>query len=351
MKKARIVILILLIVLLAGLLAYYKFSGSIFGPYRDVDVETTKMAIVIPEGSDAETISDILEKEGIIEKSLGFRIFSKLKGYDSSFKAGKFSLSPGMTSEEIAEIITKGQVVMASFTIPEGYRVDQIAKKLDEEGLVSREKFMSLAETGDYSEYEFLSGTVEGPHRLEGFLFPETYYIPEGTDEDGIIRVMLNQFQTVWSKYEDRAMEIDLTLNEAITIASLIEREAVLDEDRKLVSSVIYNRLAIDMPLQIDATINFALDLIGEDHEYLTYEDLEIDSPYNTYKIPALPPGPIACPGERCIEAALYPPDTEYLYYVKTTDQGVGMSFSTNYEDFISDVEAWDATITNDTGD
>lgn len=344
----KIIIVILLLVALLGMGGYFFLTKDMNGPFKSIPSDAEVSMVEIPEGSSTVDIGTILERNGIIKDAKTFKIFSKIKGYDGKYLAGKYYLSPGMTTEEIVNIIISGVVREVSFTIPEGFTLDQIADTLSEAGLVDRERFLNITENGDFSEYDFLEGTVSGRHRLEGFLFPETYSVPEDADEETIIRTMLNQFGTIWERYRDRANELNMSANEVITVASLIEREAVLDQDRKLVSSVIYNRLEAGMPLQIDATINFALALIGEDHEYLTYEDLEIDSPYNTYKIPELPPGPIACPGERCIEAALYPPETEYLFYVKTTDQGVGMSFSTNYEDFISDVEAWDATIEND---
>ena len=351
MKKLRIFLIILLLMAIAALGAYQHFLGGMDGPYKAVDPTATLVEIEIPSGTSTIGIAEILVEKGIIKDVLRFRVFSKLNDYDGKFQAGHYKLSPGMTTTEIADTLCSGQIREISFTIPEGYTVGKIADKLSAEGLIDKDRFMDLAENGDYSEYEFLRGTVEGRHQLEGFLFPETYFLPEGATEEDYIEIMLNHFGDIWSKYKDRADELSLTTNEVITIASLIERETVLDEERKLVSSVIYNRLEIDMPLQIDATLDFALELIGQNHEYITFEDMEMDSPYNTYQIYGLPPGPIACPGERCIEAALYPADTEYLFYVKTTDQGVGMSFSTNYEDFLRDKEAWEATIEEDDGD
>lgn len=351
MKKFKIFLIIVLLLALCALGGYMYFLGGMNGPYKSLDPAATLVEIEIPSGSSTRDIAEILVENGIVKDVFSFRVFSKLNEYDGKFQAGQYKLSPGMTTEEIAETLCLGQIREISFTIPEGYTVGKIADKLSAEGLIDKDRFMDLAENGDYSEYEFLQGTVEGRHQLEGFLFPETYFLPEGATEEDYIKVMLDYFGVIWDKYKDRASEVSLTPNEVITIASLIEREAVLDEERKLVSSVIYNRLEIDMPLQIDATLDFALELIGQNHEYITFEDMEIDSPYNTYQIYGLPPGPIACPGERCIEAALYPADTEYLFYVKTTDQGVGMSFSTNYEDFLKDKEAWEATIEEDDGD
>lgn len=346
MKKFKIFIIILLLLVIAGLGAYQYFLGGMNGPFKNVAIDTSLVELDIPEGSSTVSIAEILVEKGIIKDVLRFRIFSRLNEYDGKFLAGHYKLSPGMTTKEIADTLCLGgRVEEIFFTVPEGYTVGKIANKLSEEGLIDKDRFMDLAENGDYSEYDFLEGTVSGRHQLEGFLFPETYAIKEGATEEEFIKVMLDHFDEIWSKYKARAEELGLSTNEVITMASIIERETVLDEERQLVSSVIYNRLEEGMPLQMDATLDFALELIGQNHEYITFEDMEIDSPYNTYIIPGLPPGPIACPGERCIEAALYPADTEYLYYVKTTDQGVSMSFSTNYEDFLRDKEAYAATV------
>ena len=348
MKKIKILIVILLLLALGVLGAYHFLLGGMNGPFKNVDPSASLVEIQIPEGSSTRGIAEILVENGIVKDVLGFRVFSRINKYDGRFLAGNYKLSPGMTTEEIADILcTGGESKEISFTIPEGYTVGKIADKLSAEGLINWDRFMELAVRGDYSRYSFLEGAVQGRHQLEGFLFPETYSIPEDSTEEVFIEVMLNHFDEIWSKYKDRAAELSLTPNEVITMASLIEREAVLDEERPLVSSVIYNRLEQGMPLQMDATLDFILELQGNNHEYITYEDMDIDSPYNTYIIPGLPPGPIACPGEKAIEAALYPADTEYLYYVKTTDDGVGMSFSVDYEEFLQNKEAWEASIQN----
>ena len=345
MKKFKIFLILVLLLALAALGAYQYFLGGMNGPFKKVDTVTSLVEIEIPQGSSTRGIAEILVENGIIKDVLGFRVFSRLNHYDGKYLAGHYRLSPGMTTEEIADILCTGKSREISFTIPEGYTVGKIADKLSSEGLINKDRFLELATMGDYSQYSFLEGTVSGRHQLEGFLFPETYSLPEGSKEEDFIAVMLNHFDEVWVKYKKRAAELSLTPNEVITMASLIEREAALDEERPLVSSVIYNRLELGMPLQMDATLDFALELIGENHQYITDEDMAIDSPYNTYLIPGLPPGPIACPGEKAIEAALYPADTEYLYYVKTTDQGWGMSFSVDYEEFLENKEAWQATI------
>ena len=344
LKRWLILIPILLILSIGATIGLRYVFNLDLSKSVDVKDNHTKM-VTIPEGSSTQDIADILVNEGIISDAFKFRLFSRLNDFDGKFLAGQYPLAPTMTTSEIAEMLCLGLTEQESFTIPEGYTINQIADTLYDQGLIDKEKFLDLTVNGDYSEYSFLEGAVEGEHHLEGYLFPETYTIPVGADEDMIIRMMLDQFNTVFSKYEERAKEMNMTVNEAITLASLVEKEAILDTDRALVSSVIHNRIKVGMPLQIDATIHYALELIGMNRQYLTYDDLEVDSPYNTYKIEALPPGPIASPGEACIKAALYPAETDYIYYVLVDDSDAAMAFSTNYEDFMTDVEHWASTI------
>lgn len=336
---------------IAALGGYQYFLGGMNGPYKDVNPATSLVEIDIPSGSSTVGIAEILVNNGIIKDVLQFRVFSRFNDYDGKYQAGHYKLSPGMTTKEIADALCMGQIRELSFTIPEGYTTGKIADKLSLEGLINKERFLDLVVNGDYSEYEFLSGAVEGQHRLEGYLFPETYFLSEDATEEDFIRVMLDHFGEIWDKYKDRASDLGLSTNDVITMASLIEREAAIPEERPLVSSVIYNRLEEGMPLQMDASLDFLLELMGDNHQYITFDDMAIDSPYNTYQNPGLPPGPIACPGEMCIEAALYPAETNYLYYVKTTDQGWGMTFCETYEEFLVAKEAWEATIEEDDGD
>ncbi len=344
LKKWLIILPILLILSVGATIALrYVFNLDLSKSHASQD-NHTKM-VVIPEGSSTRDIAEILVVEGIIDDAFKFRLFSKLNEYDGKFLAGEYPLAPTMSTSEIADMLCLGLTEQTSFTIPEGYTINQIADTLYNQGLIDKDIFLDLTVNGDYSEYSFLEGAVEGEHHLEGYLFPETYTIPVGADEDMIIRMMLDQFQSVYSQYEKRADELNMTTNEVISMASLIEKEAILDGDRALVSSVIHNRLKEGMPLQIDATIHYALELIGMNRQYLTYDDLEVDSPYNTYKIEGLPPGPIASPGEACIKAALYPENTEFIYYVLVDDSEAAMAFSTNYEDFMTDVEHWASTI------
>ena len=281
---------------------------------KALDPESTAtMTVEIPSGSSTTKIGTILADQGIIDSADSFKLQSKMKGMDGKYKAGEYTLSPAMTMTEIMDILVSGNVNTVRFTIPEGLRVDEVADKLEAEGLINRDLFMKEIESGEYS-YKFLKDAPAGKLRLEGYLYPNTYDVFTTASEHDIIDRLLRQLDTVFTDdMYQRAEELGMDINEVMTIASLIERETMVDSEKAKVASVIYNRLEIGMKLQIDATVQYAM---GESKQFLTYKDLEIESPYNTYQIDGLPPGPICSPGEASIKAALYPEDTDYIYYV-----------------------------------
>ncbi|GHU49225.1 aminodeoxychorismate lyase [Clostridia bacterium] len=312
-KRAGIVIIIIIAVcavIAAGLLFYFQNQLKPVEPGND-----TAVAVEIPEGSGTRSVGNILESSGLIGDVNVFRLKSRLDNYDGKFKAGAYELSKSMSMEEIMAELTKGGKAKSKrFTIPEGLRVTEVRDKLAKEGFVDEDRFMDVVKSGDFSKYTFLEQSPEIGDRLEGYLYPETYDILENAAEYDVIDRMLSQFDKLFKpEYYSRADELDLTINDVVTIASLIERETKSAEERALVASVIYNRLDKGMKLGIDATVQFAL---GAQKDRLYYSDLEVDSPYNTYKIDGLPPAPICSPRMECIEAALYPADTDYLYYV-----------------------------------
>jgi UPF0755 protein len=220
-----------------------------------------------------------------------------------------------MTEEEIMEILkTEGfKRETITFTIPEGFTVDQIASRLAEEGICSASDFKDAVYNADYG-YKFIEGIPERNLELQGYLFPDTYEIYLDATPEQIVSAMLNRFNEVFKdEYYDRADALGLTVDEIITIASIIEREVRVPEERRTVSGVIYNRLEIDMKLEMCSTVMYVLD---KPQDRLLYSDLRIDSPYNTYMYSGLPVGPIANPGEESIIAALYPEDNDYLFFV-----------------------------------
>lgn len=327
---------VLLAICIIGAASGYFWINSWGAAYNEKD--TTTKVVEIPTGSSPGDIGAILEKEGIIASGTKFKYFSKIKGFDSKFLAGNYSVSPSMTMEEICNIIASGKISSSTFTIPEGYNIKQIGKALEDNGYVTQKEFLDAA-TNETFEYDFLKDAVAGENHLEGYLYPDTYEIPSGANAKDIIKIFLDNFQLKFKKeFYAKAEKQGKTINEIMTIASIIEREARKENERKTISSVIYNRLEAGMPLQMCSTIQY---LLGSQKEMLSYDDLAIESPYNTYKNQGLPPGPIGAPGIKSIEAALNPEKTNYLYFVVSPKLDGSHNFSSDYEKFEKDKEAY----------
>ncbi len=287
----------------------------------------------VPLNSSLGTISGILEEEGVIRNALAFALYARYKGYSENLQAGNYLLATNMSFEEILETMQQGVILKEGhrFTIPEGFTVEQISRRLEREGLVESELFLEACRkfdyTGEESRFSFLDSVPPGvKYSLEGYLFPDTYEVEEDITPREIIEMMLSRFEEVFSQeHRMRAEELGLSIHEVVTLASLIEKEARVDEERKTISAVFHNRLQSEqMPfLQSCATVQYAL---GEVKPRLTNQDLEVDSPFNTYLYPHLPPGPIASPGRHSLEAALYPAEVDYLYFVYRED-GTGRHY------------------------
>jgi UPF0755 protein len=263
--------------------------------------------------------SKLLENENAVKDGFVFELYCKLNKKADKLKAGKYSINNSMGVPAIAEVIVSGKALIdtVKFTIPEGYNLAQIVEKLNSLGVVGSDKLQSALKTENY-KYEFLRQIPDRENKLEGYLFPDTYEIYKDTTAEAIIDKMLQRFDSVFTEeYRNRAKEMNMTMDQVVTLASIIEREAKLDSERKTISAVFHNRLKKNMMLQSCATVQY---LLKEQKEVLTYKDLEIESPYNTYKHAGLPPGPIASPGLKSIEAALYPEDVDYLYFVTKGD-------------------------------
>ena len=288
------------------------FIFTQIGPY---DKNNKKGIVVeIPQGATTSTISDILYKS-------------------------KYLFNQTYSNKEIIEDISSGKIYNdgIKITIPEGSTSKEIVSILVGQKLGNEESYEKLISNPKefYNQFKFLK--EEDITSLEGFLYPSTYYFDENASEKEVLSVMLSQFNKVYTdKLRDRQKELKMTIEQVVNLASIVEKEAVLDEDRPIIASVFYNRLKIGMPLQSDATIQY---IFKERKKIVTYKDLEIDSPYNSYKNKGLPPTPIASPGIKSIEAALYPEKTEYLYFVAKMDGG--NNYSTNYEDHLKYVKEY----------
>lgn len=284
--------------------------------------------VVIEEGDSASRIAEKLHGSGVITSATIFRFLAWIQGRQGRFKAGHYLLFTGMRYGEVFDRLEEGPNFQVRLTIPEGYTLRQTAERVSEATGLTVEDFLEAASSG---EFEVPILPPERRFDLEGFLFPKTYDLPGEVSAREVIQVFLEQFRRETEALDwSRAERLGVTPYQALIIASMIEREAVLDEERPLVAAVIYNRLRLDMALQIDATVQYAL---PEWKPVLTYEDLKTPSPYNTYLHKGLPPGPICSPGLASIKAALDPAQVDYLYYVAV---GEGRHFFTSdYQAFL----------------
>lgn len=296
------------------------------GPSIDIQVE------IAPDAS-IEEVSRILEESGVIKNGFLFRVESILKGSDDAFPGGEYTLNTNMDSNQINYAlrnvpVSKEDIVIV---IKEGFTLKDIGEYLESEEILPAEDFLKAC--GERYDYDFLLSVPDRDNRLEGYLFPDTYFISPDSDAEDIINKMLMRFEEIYTQeYTDRATELGLTMDEVVTIASIIEKEIRVDEERSLAAQVIYNRLDIDMNLQMCSTILYVLE---KRKDRLLDDDLNVESPYNTYIYTGLPIGPISNPGKACIEAALYPEEGDYLYFV-VRDESTGEHFFTgDYDRFV----------------
>ncbi|MEW5767263.1 MAG: endolytic transglycosylase MltG [bacterium] len=281
----------------------------------------TSSTVSIPRQAGVWQIASLLKSHRIIDYPLYFILRARLKGIENSLKGGKYRFNNRMTTGEILDCLTKGKMITYFFTIPEGYNLKEIAHRLQAKGFASSKRFLSLC-----CDRDFILSLGLKVESLEGYLFPGTYQTVKKINEKDIITVMVNRFKEISAKYQGRIKERNTSLHSVITLASLIEREVQKEEEKPLISAVFHNRLKKGMPLESCVTVLYAL---GYHKPHLTYNDLKIKSPYNTYLHHGLPPGPICSPGRTSIEAALNPAPVSYLFFVA---QGNGFhQFSETY--------------------
>ncbi len=313
------------------------FLASDFLPGRGAGDEIvepgTLRTVVIPEGHTAQDVATLLERAGIIRSATTFLVEIRLRDAAESIQPGTYEFETGQDAASIIALLKEG-VRPATFrlTLPEGLSIDQTAERLQGvEGLEADEYGKLAARPGDFA-LPTVGGTKLSVEDLEGLLFPSTYFLEEGTDAKRLIQLQLDTFASKTSGLQwEAAIKLGVNPYEVVVIASMIEKEARVAEERARVAAVIYNRLALDMPLGIDATTRFAL---NKWTGALTKSDLEVDSPYNTRREVGLPPGPIASPGLETLKAALAPEDVDFLYYVLIDAEGHHF-FTNSYEEFL----------------
>jgi UPF0755 protein len=279
------------------------------------------VSVIIPEGASGSEIASILQRAKVVRSGFIFRVVARLRGISTDLKPGAYELRVGMGVNAALNALKTG-VPLKTFTItiPEGKTIPEIAAIVAQHSPISAVQFLEACRSGRHR----LPIMPKDSNNLEGLLFPKTYLIVEKTTADELVNMMLHQFTIDTAGLDfTKAAAHNITPYQAVIVASLIEREAKVERDRPLIASVIYNRLARPMRLQIDATVEYAILLQTGKYKYpLTTDDYtNVHSPYNTYLVDGLPPAPIASPGLAALEAALNPANTNYYYYVLTSDQ------------------------------
>jgi UPF0755 protein len=271
----------------------------------------TEKIVEIKKGMAFSAIAAMLHREGLVTDRLYFRLASQWTRSDTKLQSGEFAFHTAMRPMELLDVLTMGRPVERPVTLPEGITLRQIGEILHKAGLIDLALFETLIDDPDLIE-------KNGGEGLEGYLFPTTYSFAKGADPSGILGRMIDQFHVVYDDpFQKRAEALRMTRHEAVTLASIIEKETTHPSERALVSAVFHNRLRQGMRLQSDPTVIYALQNFNGN---ITLADLSTPSPYNTYVSDGLPPGPIAHPGRDALYAALHPADVDFLYFVSKND-------------------------------
>lgn len=327
---SKIVTIVVVALLIMGTILAFSIYRYVSSGLKPLDANNSeKVAVEIPQGSSNKAIGEILEKDNVIKSGMIFNYYTKFNNL-TGFQAGKYNLSPDMTLDEISEALVNGTGGAADvkLTIPEGYDVDQIGDAIEKNLKIKKKDFLALMENDEFFEElhkkypQLLDSAAEAEgvrYRLEGYLFPATYDYYQGTDLETFVTSMVDKTNSVMSPYYQTITDKGLTVQHVLTLASLVEKEGNNESDRRKIAQVFFNRLAVDMPIQSDISILYAL---GEHKELVTYKDLEVDSPYNLYTNRGYGPGPFDNPSEQSIKAVLNPQSNDYYYFVADVSTG-----------------------------
>ena len=311
MKKLLLFLFVL--VLLAGGAAAFVYV-RVNQAYRGY--EGAEQFVDLPQGSGSVTIGQRLAAAGVVRDASTFRAALWVSGQGRHLKAGEYRFDRAMTPFEVIDKIARGEVYVINVTFPEGLTVADMARIFESHGMGSAASFVTASK-----EASLVRDLDPAAADLEGYLFPETYALSRHTDAPKLIRLMVARFTHVFTpEMREAAAARGMTVRQAVTLASIVEKETAKAEERPLVAAVYTTRLRIGMPLQCDPTVIYALAKAGRYNGNIHKDDLSIDSPYNTYRYPGLPPGPIASPGRASLDAALHPADADYLYFVSRND-------------------------------
>jgi UPF0755 protein len=309
LSPKRIVLFALALCFLVGVFLAVGFGFYLMSPAEEGGAERV---FHVREGSTLNEVADELRSRDIITGRGLFLLWARVMGYSRNIKAGEYRLNAGMTPLKILHILGRGAIITHPVTIPEGFTMKQIAYLLEEKGLVNKDEFLALAGDPDIAR----SYGISGPG-LEGYLYPDTYHFGRGLSSISVIDVMVGRFKEVYAPFREIAERSGMTMEKVVTLASIVEKETGLGKERPLIAGVFLNRLNKRMRLESDPTVIYGLkDFNGN----LQRRHLVQETPYNTYVIRGLPPGPIANPGQEAIKAVLYPVKSNYLYFVSKND-------------------------------
>ena len=289
--------------------------------------------LVIGKNATGTEIADMLYEHGLIRSTQVFKLWLALSGTGSKLQSGHYQIPNKVSVHELINLLQEGHVESIKLTIPEGYTVGDIAIALEKAQIMKASEFLAEAKT--FTPYPYMKGTKPTTYPVEGFLFPSTYEVPVGATAKDVIMMMadeMNRYLTPAVKKQIQAQH--MSIHDFVTLASIVERESLFDADRPTIAGVFKKRLAHGIPLQSDATISYVL---GYAKENVSIGDTQLQSPYNTYVSKGLPPGPIANPGKKSLDAVLYSENTEYLYFV--ADKEGHNHFSKTYAEHLAAIE------------
>lgn len=314
-KKSILFLLLIFSFSLFALFSFYVYK-TLSQPQFSLN---KKVEIYIKPGSSFNEIVSLLYQNRIIKNKILFKFYMIFQGKHKYIKAGYYLFDKPLNIFQLADKLTKGQILYYKITIPEGSNLFDIKEILKKNNLLAGKDFFSLIHSNEImNEIKEINSDIKSP---EGYLFPETYYLSKEEDVSLLIKRMIREFKKRYlEKLQSKSKISNFSVNELVTLASLIEKETGYSKEKPLIASVFYNRLRLNMKLQCDPTVYYAFYLLGKFPLLLTKEDLLIDSPYNTYRYYGLPPTPICNPGHDSIEAVLNPAESKYLYFVSKHD-------------------------------
>jgi UPF0755 protein len=310
----RVVVLIVVAALAGGVWAAQRQFARLESPYKGYAGD--EQFVEIPSGMGTQAIGKLLVRAGVVCDLTTWRLAVWQSGQATALKAGEYRFTRALSPSDVVGTIARGEVYLRTVTFPEGLTIRQMAAVYEEAGFGPAREFTAAA-----GEARLVAAFDPDARNLEGYLFPDTYSLPRRASAHDLVRRMVARFESVMTPDLQRAAaSLGLSVREAVTLASLVEKETAAAGERPLVAAVYYNRLRQHIGLQCDPTVIYALELRGRFNGNLTRADLSLDSPYNTYRYRGLPPGPIAAPGRWSLEAAVHPAAVDYLYFVSRND-------------------------------